>query len=98
MELEEYLAIPYILRMESASDHDGNHVCRAEHPELCGCNVEARSPVEALDLLEAVRRRIIEARFASGEPIPVPRAPLPDLLSPRRRQPPRLLSIAGGAP
>ena len=98
MELEEYLAIPYILRMETAVGRDGGHLCRAEHPELAGCVVEGRSPGEALDLLEAARCRLIETRFARGEPIPVPRRPLPELLSARPRQPPRLFSIAGGAP
>jgi predicted RNase H-like HicB family nuclease len=97
MELEEYLAIPYILRMESDVGGDGGHIVRAEHPELSGCVVEGRSPSEALDLLEAARCRLIETRFARGETIPVPRPPLPELLSPRP-QPPRLFSIAGVAP
>jgi hypothetical protein len=95
MKLEEYLAIPYILRMESAVDADGRHIVRAEHPELEGCIVEARSPIEALDGLDAARCHFIEGRFARGETIPIPRPPLPELLS--ARQPPRLFSIAGCA-
>jgi predicted RNase H-like HicB family nuclease len=95
MDIEEYLAIPYILRMESDVGGDGGHIVRAEHPELAGCVAEGRSPREALERLEAVRCRLIETRYARGETVPVPRPPLPELLSPPR-QSPRLHSIAGG--
>jgi hypothetical protein len=95
MKLEEYLAIPYILRMESSVDRDGRHIVRAEHPELGGCVVEARSPIEALEGLEEARCHFIKTRFARGEMIPTPRQPLPELLAPR--QPPRLFAIKGRA-
>jgi predicted RNase H-like HicB family nuclease len=85
MELEEYLAVPYILRMESSFDSNGNHVCRAEHPELPDCIVEARSPIDALEQLEIAKSHYIRERLERGELIPTPRPPLPDLLSPRLR-------------
>jgi predicted RNase H-like HicB family nuclease len=99
MELEEYLAVPYIVRMESGYDGEGNHICRAEHPELPDCHVEARSPIDALDRLEAARSRYIKERFERGEAIPAPRAPLPELLSPRLRlrHSPRLLAVVDKA-
>jgi predicted RNase H-like HicB family nuclease len=98
MELEEYLAVPYILRMETGFDRAGNHICRAEHPELPDCVVEARSPIDALEQLDAARTQLIRERFARGDPIPAPRPPLPELLSPRLRlrQSPRALRVVEG--
>jgi predicted RNase H-like HicB family nuclease len=95
MELDEYLAVPYIVRMESVYDGEGNHICRAEHPELPDCQVEAWSPIDALERLEAARSRYIKERFERGEAIPAPRPPLPELLSPRLRprHSPRFLTV-----
>jgi predicted RNase H-like HicB family nuclease len=73
---EEYLAIPYILIMESVEKPDGNWVRRAEYPELPGCVAEALSPLEALDKLDEARVRYILERLRRGEPVPAPRPPL----------------------
>jgi len=82
MELEDYLAVPYILVMESVEGPDGEWVRRAEYPELPGCVAEAFSPIEALDKLEQARVRYIAERLARGEKVPVPRPPLRHLLPP----------------
>ena len=74
--LEEYLAVPYVLTMESVERPDGEWVRRASYPELPGCVVEAWSPVEAIAELEEKRRRRIIELMERGEPIPVPRPPL----------------------
>ncbi len=74
--LEEYLAVPYVLTMESVERPDGEWVRRASYPELPGCVVEAWSPVEAIAELEEKRRHRIIELMESGEPIPVPRPPL----------------------
>lgn len=76
MTLEEHLAVPYLLRVESVRKPDGDWVRRAAYPELPGCMAEAYSPVEAIDKLEELRRRQIGEMFHAGEPIPVPRSPL----------------------
>jgi predicted RNase H-like HicB family nuclease len=73
---EEYLAVPYVLVMESVEKPDGNWIRRAEYPELPGCVAEAHSPLEALDRLEDARVRYILERLGRGEPVPVPRPPL----------------------
>ena len=82
--LEEYLAVPYVLTMESVEKADGEWVRRASYPELPGCVAEAWSPVEAITELEEQRRRRIIELMEQGEPIPVPRPPLP---SAERREP-----------
>lgn len=76
MTLEEYLAVPYLLRVESVRKPDGDWVRRAAYPELPGCVADAYSPVEAIERLEEIRRTRIEEMFEAGEPIPVPRPPL----------------------
>lgn len=80
MELEEYLAVPYILAVESVRKPDGSWVRRAEFPELPGCAVEAESAVEAVEQLEAEKVRYIAERLKRGEPVPVPRPPLQSAL------------------
>ncbi len=75
-ELEYYLAVLYLLVLESVRHDDGEWVRRAEYPELPGCAAEAHSAVEAMDLLDAERERIITQLWRSREPIPVPRPPL----------------------
>ena len=80
MELREYLAVPYVLAIESVRHDDGEWVRRAEYPELPGCAVEAHSAVEAIAKLEEERVRYIRERLARGEPVPVPRPPLQSLL------------------
>ena len=52
------------------------HHRRAEYPELPGCAAEAESAVEAIEMLESERRRLIQLLWDRGAPIPTPRAPL----------------------
>lgn len=87
MTTEEYLAIPYILTLESVAKPDGDWVRRASYPELPGCIVEAFSPVEAIERLDEARRECILGLIERGEPVPVPRPPLrsaQDAASPER--------------
>jgi predicted RNase H-like HicB family nuclease len=79
MELSEYLAVPYVLVIESVERPDGEWVRRAEYPELPGCAVEAYSAVEAIAKLEEERVRCIQRLLDDGEPVPVPRPPLRSL-------------------
>src|SRR5579862_8728079 len=90
MQLEEYLAVPYILVMESVEGPDGEWLRRAQYPELPGCVAEAFTPTEALDKLEVARVQYIEDCLARGESIPVPRPPLRHLLPPVAPDPDRL--------
>lgn len=76
MTLDEYFAIPYVLRMESVERPDGDWVRRAAYPELPGCAAEAATPVEAIEMLDAAKRRRIEEMLERGELVPVPRPPL----------------------
>jgi predicted RNase H-like HicB family nuclease len=75
---EEHLAVPYILVMESFEAPDGTWLRRAEYPELPGCVGIGSGPLEALDKLEQARVRYILEHIERGEPIPVPRPPLPE--------------------
>ena len=76
MTIDEYLAVPYVLTMESVRRPDGEWVRRASYPELPDCVAEAWSPVEAIDRLEETRHRRILELLERGEPVPVPRPPL----------------------
>lgn len=76
MTLEEYLAIPYILAVESFEGPDGEWRRRASHPELPGCTVEGDSAVEVIEKLDHMRVRRIMEMLERGETIPVPRPPL----------------------
>ena len=75
-DLDYYLAVPYLLVLESVRHPDGEWLRRAEYPELPGCAAEAYSAVEAIDRLEGERERIIRQLWAAGQPIPAPRPPL----------------------
>ena len=74
---EEYLAIPYVLVVESLEGTDGTWVRRARYPEL-GVSADALSPMDAIAKLEEVRITTLLNRLDRGETIPVPRPPLPD--------------------
>jgi hypothetical protein len=74
---EEYLAIPYVMVVESVEGPDGEWFRRAAYPEL-GIVSEAFSPLEAIDKLEEARVHTILTRLERGEPVPVPRPPLRD--------------------
>ena len=76
MDLVERLAVPYAAVVHSVERPDGSWWRRAEYPELPGCAAEAPSAVEAMDLLERERIRLIVAAHARGEQLPVPRPPL----------------------
>lgn len=75
-DLEYYLAVPYLLVLESVRHDDGEWVRRAEYPELPGCVAEAHSAVEALERLDEERARMITQLWTRRESIPVPRPPL----------------------
>jgi predicted RNase H-like HicB family nuclease len=76
MEVEEYMAVPYVLAVESVRLPDGNWIRRAEYPELPGCVVEAETAVEAVEKVEEEKVRYIIERLQRGDPVPVPRPPL----------------------
>jgi predicted RNase H-like HicB family nuclease len=80
MTLEEYLAVPYILTMESVCRSDGEWVRRASYPELPNCVAEAESPIDAIEQLDQLRRSQIADMMKRGENIPVPRPPLASAL------------------
>ena len=77
MDLRNHLAVPYVAVVYSVERPDGTWWRRAEYPELPGCAAEAPSAIEAMELLEQQRVRLIAAAYARGEEIPVPRPPLP---------------------
>jgi predicted RNase H-like HicB family nuclease len=83
---EEYLAVPYILVIESFEGPDGAWLRRASYPELPNCVGIAETPLDALDRLEEARVRLILERLNRGEPIPVPRPPLAERVEAARRQ------------
>ena len=74
---EEYLAIPYVMVVESIEGPDGEWFRRAAYPEL-GIVGEGLSPLEAIDKLEQARVSTILGRLERGEEVPVPRPPLRD--------------------
>jgi predicted RNase H-like HicB family nuclease len=76
MDVEDYLAIPYVLDVVPVKNSNGEWVCRLEYEELPGCVAEARSPFDALDELEELRRNYITRLLREGRPVPVPRKPL----------------------
>lgn len=76
MTLEEYLAIPYILVVESFEGPDGEWLRRGSYPELPGCIVEGFWAVDVIAQLDELRVRRIMEMLRDGENIPVPRPPL----------------------
>jgi hypothetical protein len=77
---EEYLAIPYMLVVESLEGPDGEWFRRARYPEL-GVSADGASPLDAIDKLEETRVMTILNRLERGESIPVPRPPLGEALA-----------------
>jgi hypothetical protein len=51
MSLEEHLAVPYVMSMESRQDADGNWIRHAAYPELPGVEAEGETPIEVIDRL-----------------------------------------------
>ena len=74
--LEEHLAVPYRLVMESFKDLDGEWRRRASYPELPGCTVIGDSAVQIVEELDDLRERLIWQMMREGVPIPTPRPPL----------------------
>src|SRR6202158_2482669 len=72
---EEYLAVPYVLVVESVEGPDGPWSRRPMYPEL-GISGEALSPLDAIAKLEEARVSTILGKLERGEPVPVPRPPL----------------------
>jgi predicted RNase H-like HicB family nuclease len=83
MTFEEYMAVPYVLRVAAVMGTDGRWLRRAEYPELPGCFGEGLSPEEALAALDRNRQRLVRQRLAAGEDVPVPRRPLARLMRSR---------------
>ena len=76
MNLEDYLAVPYKLTIESFEGPDGDWLRRASYPELPGCDVEGLWAVDVVDALDDLRVSLITGMFQRHEHIPVPRPPL----------------------
>ena len=87
LSLEEYLAVPYMLIMESFEGPDGDWRRRASYPELPGCTVVGLWAVDVIEELDQLRVRLIEGMVRDRQEIPVPRPPLqsrPPVLDPAR--------------
>jgi predicted RNase H-like HicB family nuclease len=76
MTRDDYLRIPYVLVVESVPMANGEWCRRASYPELPGAVAEAKSAVEAMDMADERRVRIIGDWLDAGMPVPVPRPPL----------------------
>lgn len=63
-----YLSLPYTVILRR--DEDGDFVARIA--ELPGCATHGKSPQEALENLEEVKRAWIEDCLKQGDPIPEP--------------------------
>jgi predicted RNase H-like HicB family nuclease len=74
--LEDYLAVPYVAVVFSVRKPDGSWVRRAEYPELEGCWGEAPSVIEAIEQLDNAKARQIRTLLDQGKEVPVPRPPL----------------------
>jgi predicted RNase H-like HicB family nuclease len=75
---DQYLRIPYVLVIESVPRPDGDWCRRASFPEVPGAVAEAESAIEAMDVADERRVKIILDWLDAGIPVPVPRPPLQD--------------------
>jgi hypothetical protein len=75
-DLDYYLAVPYLLAVESVEKPNGDWVRRAEYPELPDCYAEAFAAVDAIEKLDERRVQIIKEMLERGQEVPVPRPPL----------------------
>ena len=78
---EEYLAVPYIVWLQSVETSAGQWARRASLPELPGCVAQAPTAEEAVELLDEARQAWISEAYERGEEIPVPRPPLYDTIA-----------------
>jgi hypothetical protein len=76
LNLEDYLAVPYKLIIESFEGPHGDWLRRASYPELPGCDVEGLWAVDVVEALDDLRVSLITGMFQRHEQIPVPRPPL----------------------
>jgi hypothetical protein len=76
MDLEEYLAIPFVLDVRAVQGEGGDWLCELEYEELPGCIARARSPLVALDKLEEQRIQYMKSVYERGEEPQVSRLPL----------------------
>ena len=73
---DQYLRIPYVLVVESVPRPDGDWCRRASFPEVPGAVAEAESAIDAMDVADERRVKIILDWLDAGIPVPVPRPPL----------------------
>jgi antitoxin HicB len=67
--LQYYCKAPYGIHLQQ--DNEGDWVARVE--ELAGCTAHGRTPAEAVERLDEVKRAWIEDAIAAGDAIPLPR-------------------------
>lgn len=76
MNVQEHLAVPYLLEAEAVESEPGKWLLRLAYPELDGCMAEGVVVEHVLKELEQRRVEIILAMIESGKTPPVPRKPL----------------------
>lgn len=70
--LEEYMMLPYIVRVVPEPCTDGSMCYLAEHPELPGCMSHGETPEQALENLRDARHLYIETLLQKDQPVPKP--------------------------
>ena len=68
-DLGDYLSLSYPIELRQNPEHGGFFVF---HPDLDGCMAEGGSAEEAISNLAVSRELWLEARLASGAPVPEP--------------------------
>ena len=81
MNLDEYLAVPYVAVFYSMLDQDGKWIRVVEYPELPNCIGTGPSAIEALDRAESARIAFLVRTYREGGEIPLPRPPLRSAVS-----------------
>ncbi|MCL5077298.1 MAG: hypothetical protein M1288_04185 [Actinobacteria bacterium] len=74
--LKHFLAVPYVAEFEVVEYGSGEWWCQAEYPELSGTEVRAKTVLEAVDLLERIKREVVTAILIDGKLPTKPRPPL----------------------
>ncbi len=75
-DLDEALAIPFVMDVSSCPDDQGVWVCRLEYIEIPGCVAMARNALDAFEDLERRRESYLSERVLRGEDVPHPRPAL----------------------